>query len=458
MFLPVMLLVFAACRRLGRPKWAVAALLLGSAAFYLAWSWRDGAVLLGSILFNYAVGQRQAAQPSKGWLSLAVIGNLAVLVYFKYAAFFLAFLPDTRAWQFVLPLGISFFTFQQIAWQVDLYQRRITADSGLARYALFVSFFPQLIAGPIVHARTIIPKLTRAWLARPLPWTLGVSLLCVGLAKKVLLADSLAPGVDALFNAAAGGQALDALQVLSAAFGYGLQLYFDFSGYADMAIGLGLLFGLRLPTNFRAPYRSVSVVEFWRRWHITLSHFLRDYLYTPLGGNKVAPLRRSFNLTVTMLLGGLWHGAGWQFVVWGGLHGLMLAVVHAWRRAGWMRIPAWLAWSLTLCAVMLAWVPFRAASLDVALAMYGGLLTLPSAFSFPTLDLLLTELARQQVVHCLIWVIPPLLLIATIGRNSLQWCLRLGDRARGAVSGVLMLMVLKALAERPDRAFLYFNF
>lgn len=458
MFLPVMLLVFAACRRLGRPKWAVAALLLGSAAFYLAWSWRDGAVLLGSILFNYAVGQRQAAQPSKGWLSLAVIGNLAVLVYFKYAAFFLAFLPDTRAWQFVLPLGISFFTFQQIAWQVDLYQRRITADSGLARYALFVSFFPQLIAGPIVHARTIIPKLTRAWLARPLPWTLGVSLLCVGLAKKVLLADSLAPGVDALFNAAAGGQALDALQVLSAAFGYGLQLYFDFSGYADMAIGLGLLFGLRLPTNFRAPYRSVSVVEFWRRWHITLSHFLRDYLYAPLGGNQVGPVRRSFNLAVTMLLGGLWHGAGWQFVVWGGLHGLMLAVAHAWRRGGGLRIPSWLAWSLTLCAVMLAWVPFRAASLEVALAMYGGLLTLPSAFTLPTFELLLTELVQQQVIGGLIWVIPPLLVLATLGRNSLQCCLSLGDRARGAVCVALMLMVLKALAERPDRAFLYFNF
>lgn len=453
-----MVLAFAACRQLRQLNWAIACLLLGSAVFYLAWSWRDGVVLLGSILFNYAIGRRQSPHPCKTWLTVAIFGNLALLVYFKYAAFVLAFLPAAKAWELVLPLGISFFTFQQIAWQVDLYQGRVSPNSGLARYALFVSFFPQLIAGPIVHARTIIPRLSQAWLARPLPWTLGMSLLCVGLAKKVLLADTLAPGVDALYLIAARGEALDMLQVLSAAFGYGLQLYFDFSGYADMAIGLGLLFGLRLPTNFRAPYRSLSIVEFWRRWHITLSHFLRDYLYMPLGGNQAGPLRRALNLTLTMLLGGLWHGAGWQFVAWGGMHGVMLAGVHAWRRMGLIRLPSGLAWGLTLAAVMLAWIAFRAASLEVAMAMYGGLLRLPAPLVLPPLDLVVAELARQQVVQGLIWIIPPLLAVASVGRNSLQCCLTLSDRARGALSGALLLMVLKALAERPDRAFLYFNF
>lgn len=457
MFLPAVLGLFALARQRRNVQLAIAVLLGSSLVFYLIWSWRDGAILLTSILLNYLAGQRQLAAPSRRWLTVAIIGNLALLAYFKYSMFFLGFLPEARHWAIALPLGISFFTFQQIAWHVDLYQRRIHHTGGFSQYALFVAFFPQLIAGPIVHARAIIPKLSQAWLTRALPWTLGACLLSVGLAKKVLLADSLAPGVDTLFDRAAQGGVLNAAEVMTAAFGYGLQLYFDFSGYADMAIGLGLLVGLRLPTNFRAPYRSVSVVDFWRRWHITLSHFLRDYLYQPLGGNHCSRLRQSLNLMITMLLGGLWHGAGWQFVAWGGMHGLMLALAHTWRKAGYWRLPAWLAWGLTLTAIMLAWIPFRADSMEVALSMYAGLLNMDVP-NLPSHAVLFGEIARQQITAGLPWVIPPLLLIAAAGRSSLQGCLRLGNVARGMVCGILILCVLKALSERPDRAFLYFNF
>lgn len=454
--LPCVLVAFLACRALGRAHWAVSVLLLGSAVFYVSWSWRDGAILVASILLNYWVGLRQLAAPDRRWLWLAVVGNLAVLAYFKYAGFLLGFLPAAGNWQWVLPLGISFFTFQQIAWHVDLYQGRLRNTGGLARHALFVSFFPQLIAGPIVHARSIVPRLCGDWLRRPLAWQLGLALFCMGLAKKVLLADTIAPGVDRLFDTAAQGQHLSASEVLTAAFGYGLQLYFDFSGYGDMALGLGLMMGLRLPTNFRAPYASTSIVLFWRRWHITLSHFLRDYLYVPLGGAQVKRWRRSLNLLVTMLLGGLWHGAGWQFVLWGGAHGVLLALAHAWGRLG-VRVPRPLGWGLTLLAVMLLWIPFRASSLEVAATMYAGLLDW-RVLPMPGAGDVLAEVSRLQVNHALPWLLPPLLAVAVLGRTSLRCCLVLSSWQRGALATTLAVLVLKALAERPDRAFLYFNF
>lgn len=454
--LPLVWVSFLLCRRWGMTSAAVAVLLCGSTIFYVSWSWHDGALLLASIVLNHALGRCQQARPSRRWLILAIVGNLSLLLYYKYAGFLLGFLPQAVHWQWALPLGISFFTFQQMAWHVDLYQRRPGTTSGLARYALFVLFFPQLIAGPIVHARNILPRLRAGWLGRPLPWTLGVTLLCMGLAKKVLLADSIAPGVDRLFGAAASGQALNAVEVLTAAFGYGLQLYFDFSGYGDMAVGLGLMFGIRLPTNFRAPYRSSSIVDFWRRWHITLSAFLRDYLYVPLGGGHSGRLRQAFNLMLTMLLGGLWHGAGWQFVLWGGIHGLLLGAAHAWRRA-FPPLPAPLGLALTTAAVMLVWIPFRANSLAVAMNMYRGLLD----WSGPSLTApasLVQELPRLELVTSLPWALPVLLVLSMYGRTALQHCLALRDGARGLLAGGLLILVLKTLAERPDRAFLYFNF
>lgn len=457
LFLPVVYCIFLLMRHWRLEKATLVMLLFASLYFYAVWDWRYLALLIGSALGNYLLGFKVANRPGKFWVTIAVTANLLVLGYYKYTGFFLGFLQQSSGWHIVLPLGISFFTFQQIAWQVDLHRKRLQGPGELVPYAFFVSFFPQLIAGPIVHARTIIPQLSRGWLHRPLTWELGLALLVVGLMKKVLLADPLAPGVDDLFSRAAQGEPLYAPEVLLAGLAYGLQLYFDFSGYADMALGLGLMFGIRLPVNFRSPYKSESIVEFWRRWHITLSGFLRDYLYIPLGGSRSGRLRTSVNLLVTMLLGGLWHGAGWQFILWGGLHGALLMLNHTWARLVRWRMPRALALVLTLTAVMLAWIPFRAVSLDVALSMYGGLLDWRWVWSFQP-EVILRELVAMRVDQGLPWVSLVWLLLALTAPGSRALCIRLGSWGRGLLIGAGLVLVLKVMAGEPDRAFLYFNF
>lgn len=458
LYLPLVYSAFLLLRhwRLERP--AIAALVLASLVFYAIWDWRFLGLLLASMLGNYLVGRRVSGRQSGAWLAFAVVGNLAALGYYKYAGFLFSFLPGSAGWHIVLPLGISFFTFQQIAWQVDLYRGRIERTGDPLRYAFFVSFFPQLIAGPIVHARELLPQIATGWLRRPLAWQLGLALLAVGLIKKVLLADALAPGVNDLYGRAAAGEALAAPDVLLAAFSYGLQLYFDFSGYADMAMGLALLFGIRLPVNFRSPYRSSSIVEFWRRWHITLSHFLRDYLYIALGGNRRGPTRRQANLMVTMLLGGLWHGAGWQFVLWGGLHGAMLVINHRWRSLCPWRCPRPIGVALTLVMVMLAWIPFRANSLGTAAHMYAGLLDWRWTWELGGLPVVLAEVCSLRIIQSAPQVCTVLLALVLFAPNSRRFCLSLGYLGRGMFVAVALFLVLKALAGEPDRAFLYFNF
>lgn len=456
-FLPVVYGLFLLLRWQRMERSAPAVLLLASLYFYAAWNWQYLGLLIGSILFNYALGYRVAAHRGRFWLVVAVAGNLLLLGYYKYAGFFFGFLPESHEWHILLPLGISFFTFQQIAWQVDLHYKRLSSPGGLVQYGFFVSFFPQLIAGPIVHARAILPQIERGWMERPLAWELGLALLVVGLMKKVLLADPLAPAVDGLFNRAAHGEWLNASEVSLAGLAYGLQLYFDFSGYADMALGLGLMFGVRLPVNFRSPYKSGSIVEFWRRWHITLSHFLRDYLYIPLGGSRAGRLRANANLMITMLLGGLWHGAGWQFILWGGLHGAMLVFNHSWLRWVPWRLPHALALALTLSFVMLAWIPFRAESLPVTMHMYAGLLDWRWAWQFDATTLL-REVLAMRIDKSLPWVSAALLGLALVGPGSRGLCLSLGSLGRGLLIGAGLLVVLKVMAGEPDRAFLYFNF
>ncbi|WP_313409451.1 MBOAT family O-acyltransferase [Stutzerimonas kunmingensis] len=458
LFLPLVYAGFLLLRRARLEGVATAFLVLASLVFYAVWDWRLLGLLLVSIVANYLLGQLVAKYRSKGWLVLAVAGNLGLLAYYKYAGFLFAFIPASTGWNIVLPLGISFFTFQQIAWQVDLYRGKIERPGDPLRYVFFVSFFPQLIAGPIVHARELLPQIDTGWLRRSLPWQLGLSLLAVGLVKKVLLADSLAPGVDSLYSRAAAGELLAAPDVLLAAFSYGLQLYFDFSGYADMAMGLALLFGIRLPVNFRSPYQSGSIIEFWRRWHITLSHFLRDYLYIALGGNRRGAVRRHANLMVTMLLGGLWHGAGWQFVLWGGLHGAMLVINHRWRRLSSWRCPRPVGVVLTLVAVMLAWIPFRADSLATAARMYSGLLDWHWTWSLGDTRVVLDEVLSLRIAQSAPLVCLAFTALALLAPNSRRLCLSLGYLGRGVLVAVAFFLVLKALAGQPDRAFLYFNF
>ena len=405
-FLPVTLGLYLLTRTLPDQRWLVLALLLASFVFYAWWDWRFLSVLLGSIVANYAFGGQllRAAPPRarRAWLGFGVALNLGLLFVFKYAVFALTTLASATGWPLrvgatiVLPIGISFFTFQQVAYLVDIYRGEAVAQDPL-RYALFVTFFPQLIAGPIVHHREFMPQLSDLDQRPFLPdLAIGLTIFTIGLAKKVLLADSFALVASPVFNAAAIGQAPGLVTAWAGVVAYALQIYFDFSAYSDMAIGLGRMFGIVLPINFAAPYKACSVIDFWRRWHITLSRFLRAYLYIPLGGNRRGPGRRQLNIFLTVLLGGIWHGAGWTFALWGAIHGLLIVGNHLWRESRLYRsMPAPVAWPLTMLAVFVAWVPFRAADLATTGRVLAGLmgangLSDGEAFNaFPTLALAL---------------------------------------------------------------------
>lgn len=433
--------------------------LLGSSVwFYAQWFLPDLWVLLGVVAVNFAAVAATSRQAHRQALPIILFANLGVLALFKYWPW-LGGNADRAVLLAGLPLGISFYIFQVMAFQVDL-SRGHTLRPRFLDFAVFLSFFPQLIAGPIVHGRKLLPQLAKLG-GHPCCVGLGVTLLTLGLAKKVLIADTLAGGVDAVY---AGQHSLDAVTVLAAAFGYGTQLYFDFSGYADMAVGLGLLFGIRLPQNFRRPYTAHSLAEFWRRWHITLSSFLRDYLYISLGGNRLGAVRRSANLLITMTLGGLWHGAGWQFLVWGAAHGGLLAAEHALKNvmpSAVRLMPRAVMVALTVSTVMLLWLPFRATDVEHAFTLMAAL-TQWSAVAPPDLSDLMVPLrlmssTASSPVVVLLWSIG-LLICAGLRPTSWRWALSAATWQRGAVSGLLLVMVLKTLADRPDQPFLYFQF
>ncbi|MFQ5509984.1 MAG: MBOAT family O-acyltransferase [Leptospirillia bacterium] len=395
-FLPITLLVFFRIGGMGHHRVAVAWLVGASLFFYGWWNPAYLGLILASVLFNYALGVRLAGTDGEGngrraTLIFGICSNLGLLGYFKYAGFFLDTVSrmtgaDLSIEAILLPLGISFFTFQQITYLVDAY-RGETREYNFLHYALFVTFFPQLIAGPIVHHREMMPQFARAsvYRFRTREVSVGLTIFVIGLFKKVVIADGVGSHVATAFDAAASGEPLSFLTAWGGALAYTFQLYFDFSGYSDMAIGAARMFGIRLPLNFHSPYKAVNIVEFWRRWHMTLSRFLRDYLYFPLGGNRKGVPRRYVNLFVTMLLGGLWHGAGWTFAVWGGLHGIYLGINHGWhalrRKLGHdlSRSTPWgreLGRVVTFLAVVHGWVLFRAERFDAAwvqlAAMWGA--------------------------------------------------------------------------------------
>lgn len=401
LFLPV---TFAGAFWLGRRDPRLAALWLGSASlvFYGAWDARFVPLLLASVVFNYGAGLWIARRRTAGRagyaryaLIAAVAADLGLLGYFKYANFFVASTnhllgASWPALDIVLPLGISFFTFTQIAFLVDVY-RGHAREYRFVHYLMFVTYFPHLIAGPLYHHGQMMPQFARTETYR-LDLTnvgAGLTLFILGLAKKVLLADQLAQYANPAFDAARDGQLLSFAEAWIGALAYTLQLYFDFSGYSDMAIGLALMFNVRLPMNFNSPYKAGSIIEFWRRWHMTLSAFLRDYLYIPLGGNRKGKARRYVNVMATMLLGGLWHGAGWTFVAWGGLHGAYLVLNHGWRalkaRQGWSgggRAAALAGTGLTFVGVVIGWVFFRAHDFQSAWAMLAAMCG-ANGFSIP---------------------------------------------------------------------------
>lgn len=356
--------------------------LLGASLVFYAWWNPYYLVLLGAtILFNYGVGVRmltlrKMARPTGWWFAFGIAVNLLSLAYFKYANFFMDSLNDALGTSFVLerillPLAISFITFQKIAFLADVRSGRIDRLN-LRTFALFAAFFPQLIAGPIVRYDELYTQLLDELRARRM-WLdigAGLALFAIGLLKKVGLADYMADNADPAFTALAQGVSLSFVEAWSAALCFAFQIYFDFSGYSDMAGGLARMFGVRLPLNFNSPYKSASVIEFWRRWHISLSRFLRNHLYIPLGGSRRGPLRRNVNLMATMMLGGLWHGANWTFLIWGGLHGAYLIANHSWRAmARGVTMPRAVGLVLTMLAVVVAWVFFRAESVGDSVAM-----------------------------------------------------------------------------------------
>jgi alginate O-acetyltransferase complex protein AlgI len=346
-FLPLVLAGYYSLRSLrGRN----ALLLVASYAFYGAWDWRFLFLLLGSTLLDFVTGAQIARTDVRWkrrcWLGLSIAGNIGSLVLFKYADFFilgfqqlmgsLGLRVEVTLLRLVLPVGISFYNFQTMTYSLDIYRGQLKPTRSFLDFALFVSFFPQLVAGPIVRAVELLPQLQRVAQASWDDVVTGVNRFAEGLAKKLLVADNLAPYVDRIF---ADPGAHDGATLWCASLGFAVQCYCDFAGYTDMAIGCGRLLGFWLPENFRWPFLATSVTDFWRRWHITLYAFMRDYLYLALGGSRVSPARRTFNAMLTMTLVGLWHGAAWNFVLWGAYNGV-LVVGHRWLAAGLQRVRA----------------------------------------------------------------------------------------------------------------------
>ena len=448
LFLPLTLFIFYLLVNFQQHRSAVITLIVMSLIFYSYWNYRYAFLIIASILMNHLTGRALGRTGSKKILALGVSLNLLILGYYKYCNFFIdninqLFQINAPSLNIFLPLAISFFTFTQIAYLVDVYKKpSIRYD--LANYSLFVLFFPHLIAGPIVYHRELIPQFKdpQTFRVNYLNISAGMLLFFIGLFKKVIVADYFSPHVTAVFDVATNPTFIEAW---AGALAYTMQIYFDFSGYTDMALGLALLFNIRMPQNFNSPYQADSIIDFWRRWHMTLSRFLRDYLYIPLGGNRLGTPRKYMNLMITMLLGGLWHGAEWTFVVWGGLHGLYLCVNHQ-ARAMQIKVNRLAARALTFTGVVVAWIFFRAQDMDTALGILAGCAGLNG------LDLTPEHATKAGVLFIL-------LALAAVNMlpNSMQLAQSLRPAFRWLAFMVLLAAVSLTMLNNPSE-FLYFQF
>lgn len=392
--------VFFTCYFLVPVRWRNGLLMLASLAFYSI----DGGVatwvLIASIVFNYVIGlmidRRSSSLQRTLLLVIGIVLNLIPLLYYKYWNFFISAANDVRGLvnggpplalaDILLPAGISFFTFQGLSYLIDIFQRECRPARTMIDFGMYHTLFPQLVAGPIVRYREVETAIIR----RPVAINdveQGIFRFCIGLAKKIIIADSMGVVADSVFNLGAGQLTMAAAWV--GALAYTLQIFFDLSGYSDMAIGLGRALGFRFPENFDQPYRSLSITEFWRRWHMTLSRWFRDYVYIPLGGNRRGPWRTYFNLIVVFVLCGLWHGAAYTFLLWGLYHGALLVAERAGGGALLARLPPALAWALTLLLVVVGWVFFRAGTLSHALAVLQAMVGQVSPDAFVDLAVVL---------------------------------------------------------------------
>ena len=462
-FFAVLLLLRSLLKSFTAEKWL---LLIASWLFYMSWNPPFVLLLIFTSGLDYFVGrrlERSGNQRARGLLlSASLVANLGVLAYFKYTNFFLdtwrgllssvGITFDPVVLNIILPAGISFFTFQSMSYTIDVYRREIPACKSLRDFLLFVAFFPQLLAGPIVRAAHLLPQLLER---RRAPWKdveSGLALFALGAIKKLAISDQIAGHVDLVFSQPGN---YDALSLLLGAIGFGVQIYCDFSGYSDMAIGCARMMGYEFPINFRMPYSSTSVTEFWRRWHISLSTWLRDYLYISLGGNRRGPSRTHINLMLTMLLGGLWHGASWNFVIWGGLHGLGLVVHKAWR---WMlgkkaeavdasRLGSMAGWLLTMSLVLAGWIFFRAAGLGNATTMLTRILTWETGG---------VRLLSPQIFMALALVAGAHLCVSKNG-NWVSWIVERPMPVR-VLAYTALLMTILCLGARESAPFIYFQF
>lgn len=461
-FLPLALLVYYLTPERARSL----VLTIQGYVFYGWWNPWFTLLMLASTALDYICGlgiTREGATPAQRKISMlvSVIVNLAVLAFFKYATFFAANatglmaalgFPEVTAPDFlthiVLPVGISFYTFQSMSYSIDLYRGHAAPAKNFIDFACYVSLFPQLVAGPIVRYASIADQLHTRDHTLP-DFVAGLTRFHYGFAKKILLANPMGVVADTCFEAGQGSLTAGFAWLGAAA--YAFQIYFDFSAYSDMALGLGRLFGFHFPENFRSPYHSRSFTEFWQRWHISLSTFLRDYLYIPLGGNRLGPVRTYMNLLTVMLLGGLWHGAQWTFVIWGALHGILLVVERAWKQRVWPNPPRWVALPLTFAILLITWVFFRSPSLAVALDY---LATMFGAGTISAGSEMLGEVLIQPgtgflflITGIVVWIMP----------RTDQWLERM--TMAKAILGIFLLIVsVRVMALQGHNPFLYFQF
>ena len=448
-------------------------LVFASLFFYSWWNILYLPIILSSMLFNYVIGNSLNKKEEKNKVSkkaivtFGIIANISLLAYFKYMDFFITNINSVSGselplLELALPLAISFFTFQQIAYLVDSY-RCETNEYDFLNYALFVTFFPQLIAGPIVHHKEMMPQFASRWnlVKRYKNIALGLFIFSIGLFKKVVIADTFAVWATNGFDTAV---TLNFLEAWATSLSYTFQLYFDFSGYTDMAIGIALLFNIKLPINFNSPYKATNIQDFWRRWHITLSRFLKDYVYIPLGGNKNGSFRTYTNLLATFIIGGLWHGAGWTFVFWGFLHGFALVIHRTWSNLGF-KLWTWAGWFITFNFVNIAWVFFRAKEWDDALKVLSGMfglsgIMLPEKFKFLNIDFIQYNEIWLSNIYADKYLILQLFLVFCLvlfTKNSVELKNKLVFNNYTAIYMILVL-ISSFLHLSGVHEFLYFNF
>lgn len=482
-FLPLVLLTFYAVN-LRSKRAALAVVTLASLGFYAYWDVRYVPLICGSIAFNYVVGHAIGKFHHRSILIFGITVNLLLIGFFKYSLFAFQNLapavpPPALLQSLILPLGISFWTFQQIAYLVDV-QRRIVRPAPLDAHAFSMLFFPHLIAGPILRYAMVSRQYLRGnWPRHFLlkSFQVGILIFAIGLFKKVVIADSLAPFAEAAFARAAVGQ-LSPSDAWIGSISYSLQLYFDFSGYSEMAYGLARMFGIRIPINFNSPYRAASILDFWRRWHMSLTGFFRTYVYLPLGGNRRGASRQIVNILIVFFLTGVWHGAGWTFFVWGAGHGILVAIAHYWRRyvaprlrgydRPWLNfylahVSPWLSRFATLFAVLCLWVVFRSTSFSSAWTMFDGMLFQSHGWS----SVIFPELWLYKVIPVLLAATG---LIALFGPNTFQISARVRRLvidpsshafAKTAVPAALIAFFLYfavASLSQKQATFLYYNF